>query len=124
MACGGTRGLRKVAVFVGMNFKTAYCTAHACPPEHFGGRVFRAVLHRRVLPAAVVLRMLNPDFFQADFELIRAAGEATNSNQLEEYLQEYRLDSCHLHWARRRGFLRVSTRRLRRLARSAWAKAK
>lgn len=118
------RYIRKVTAFAGMTFKTAYCTAHACPPEHFGRRVFRAVLHRRVLPASVALRMLNPDFFQADFDLIRAAGEATNAHQLEEYLQEYRLDSCHLHWARRRAFLRVSTRRLRRLARHTWANAR
>lgn len=106
-----------------MTFKNAYCAAHACPPEHFGARVFRAVLHRRVLPAAVVWRAINPDFFRADFELIHAAGEATDARQLEEHLQEYRLDSRNLHWARRCAFLRVSTRRLRRLARSTWASA-
>lgn len=107
-----------------MTFKTAYCTAHACPPEHFGRRVFLAALHGRALPAAWVLYLLKPGFFQADFELIRAAGEATDSRQLEEYLQEYRLDSHNLHWARRHAFLRVSTRRLRRLARGAWEASK
>lgn len=106
-----------------MTFKTAYCTAHACPPEHFDRQVFRAVLHRRGLPAAVLVRLVNPGFFQADFELIRAAGEATDSRQLEECLQDYRFDSRNLHWARRRVFLRVSTRRLRRLAHRTWANA-
>lgn len=107
-----------------MTFKTAYCAAHGCSPDAFGRQVFHSVLHRRVLPAAVVLRAINPRFFQADFELIRDAGEATNSRQLEEYLQEYRLDSRNLHWARRHVFLRVSTRRLRRLAHSTWAETK
>ncbi|HEY1111719.1 MAG TPA: hypothetical protein VGE76_23895 [Opitutaceae bacterium] len=106
-----------------MTFKAAYCTTHACPPEHFGSRVFRKVIHRRAMPAAIVLRTLNPDFFQADFELIQAAGEATDARQLEEHLQDYRLDSRNLRWARRCAFLRISTRRLRRLARKTWAQA-
>lgn len=107
-----------------MTFKTAYCTSLACPPEQFDQQVFRRILHRRILPAAVVLHAINPHFFQVDFELIRAAGEAADSRQLEEYLQEHRLDSRNLHWARRCAFLRVSTRRLRRLARQIWAEAK
>lgn len=112
-----------VASLAGMTFKTAYCTAHACPPEHFGRRVFRKVIHRRAMPASLVLWVLHPGFFQADFELIQAAGEAADARQLEEHLQDYRLDSRNLHWARRRAFLRISTRRLRRLAREAWAQA-
>lgn len=106
-----------------MTFKTAYCIAHRCPPERFGDRVFRTTLHRRTLPVALILRRLKSELFEADFELIRAAGDATDPRQLEEYVQEYRLDSRNLSWARRAALLRISTRRLRRLARSTWTSA-
>jgi hypothetical protein len=58
------------------------------------------------------------DYFSVDRELIRACGSVRSMGQLNEELAEYVVDHRNRGWLRRRARVRVSTQRLRRLARS------
>lgn len=71
------------------NFQEAYCAAHRCSPERFGWVVFRRCLHRHALLAAPFLRLWDPTFFQADFEVITAIGRATNQLDLQVLIDEF-----------------------------------
>lgn len=96
-----------------VDFRTAYCRAHGCPPERFTQDVFRQCLHVRVRPFATLLAWWKPKFFRDDFMLIDESALVTTRNELYSALTGYRED-CRM----RSGFLhnqlrfRVSGRRL------------
>lgn len=70
-------------------FREAYCAAHRCSPEQFGWAVFRRCLHRHALLVAPILRLGDPTFFQADFEVITAIGRATSQLELQVLIDEF-----------------------------------
>ena len=58
------------------------------------------------------------DCFLVDHESIRAFGSVRSKGPLNEELADYVVDRRNRGWWRRRARVRVSTQRLRRLARS------
>lgn len=95
-----------------------YAEKNHCPEADCERRLFLACLHRRAFFAfPSVITMFNPLFFSADHELIRAAARATSHAQLERAITDFQSDSRNYEWSRRRLGLRVSVRRLRRVAR-------
>jgi len=60
---------------------------------------------------------MESDYFNADRELIRGAGSAVTMAQVKEEIRDYFLTAHNGGWLRRIWSVRVSTNRLRRLAR-------
>ena len=92
-----------------------YCAQHRCTPASFRRRVFWSTLHRHALPFAPLLLLGN--HFTADHDLIAACGRAQSLRQIREELEDHRYHPQNTGWLRRRLALRISTHRLRRLAR-------
>ena len=92
-----------------------YCDRHRCTPRQFRRRVFWSALHRHALPLAPLL--LLSDHFAADRDLIFACGRARSMRDLGDDLAAHRYHPHNTGWLRQRLALRLSTHRLRRLAR-------
>ncbi len=101
--------------------KEIYCAETGCSDVRFAHRVFWSCLHGRARALAPLASMFRPDYFEPDRELIEAAGRARTMDQLDEEIRDYVADHRNLAWWRRRGKIRLSTRRLRSLARHALA---
>jgi hypothetical protein len=98
-----------------------YAEKNHCPEQDCARRLFHECLHRRAFLAfPSVIMMFNPLFFSADHELIQAACRATGLKQLERAVTDFQSDSRNYDWWRRRAGLRVSVRRLRRVARTCF----
>ncbi len=106
------------------SFKERYCAATGCAERAFTGQVLWACLYRGAWPWALWARFAAPEFFAADRELIDAVGGAKSLAQVERELRDFSTDSRNREWWRRVVRLRISTRRLRRLARRYLAAAK
>jgi hypothetical protein len=78
--------------------------------------VFWQSLHRHAIPLAPFLNLLNPDYFEIDRELINRAALARTIPELNEEIRDYAMDFRNQGGLRRMIGLRLSTRRLRKLA--------
>ena len=102
-------------------FAELYCTRNGCPPQAFRRRIFWRTLRWRAVPFAPLL--LLGEYFIADDELIDGCGRATRMQQICEEIQDHPFHPRSRGWLRRHAKVRVSTRRLRRLAESYLAKS-
>src|ERR1700690_4679924 len=98
-------------------FEEKYCEANHCSPDEFQRKIFWKCLHRHALPFVPFLLLFNPQYFAADFELIREVRRAVKMNQVWEEVREYFLSPKHYGWFRRKANIRLSARRLISLAR-------
>lgn len=96
-------------------WEEAYCDRHRCTPAQFRRRVFWFALHRHAVPLAPLL--LIGEHFAADHDLIIACGRVKTMRHIWEELEDHRCHPQNIGWLRRQAGLRVSTHRLRRLAR-------
>jgi len=94
-----------------------YCTEHRCAAARFDRRLFWRCLHRSALPIAPLALWLWPDRFQPDWELIRSAARCSSLRELDEEIRDFTTNSANQHWWRRVARLRLSTRRVRQVAR-------
>ena len=99
-----------------LSFQEKFCDAHHCTPEDFKRRVFWRCLRRHALPFAPILLLFKPGYFYCDWELITAAGCALSLNTVQAEIGEFFCDTRNRGWWRRRLEIRVSGRRLSRLA--------
>jgi hypothetical protein len=98
-------------------FEQIYSEANKCAPAEFSRRVFWECLHRRALPLAPFLLVLNRRYFEPDRQLIADVRRAERMEQVWEAVREYFADPRHTGWLRRKAEVRLSGRRLIRLAR-------
>jgi hypothetical protein len=98
-------------------FEERYCEANKCSPEEFSRKIFWKCLHRHALPLAPIILVLNPRYFDADWELIREIRRAERMNQVWEEVREYFMNPKHVGWLRRKANIRLSARRVINLAR-------
>ena len=96
-------------------FEESYCDRHRCTPAQFRRWVFWSTLHRHALPIAPLL--LIGDHFSADFGLISSCGRAQTQQHIVEEMEDHRYHPLNTGWLRLGLGLRVSTHRLRKLAR-------
>ena len=94
-----------------------YCEMNKCSPEEFPRKIFWKCLHRHALPLAPFILVLNPRYFDADWELIREIRRAERMNQVWEEVREYFMNPKHVGWLRRRANVRLSARRVINVAR-------
>lgn len=104
-------------------FQENYCASRGCAGEEFTSHLFWRCLHRHALPLAPLVAVLQPDFFAADRELIMLAGRARTMQELNEEIRDFMHDTRNNRWWRMRAQVRVSTQRLRRVARHYLADA-
>jgi hypothetical protein len=104
-------------------FAELYCDRHAKAAEHFERAVLRRCLHLPARPLVPALRVIHPDFFAPDLELIRSVGRLRRDSDFSLEVQGFRDHPGNQHWLRRHLRLRISTRRLRRLLRDTLAGA-
>ncbi len=93
----------------------SFCAHHRVPSELFES----AILHRCLYPQARLLKhvllLLNADYFEADLELIRAAGQLTRASGFAAEVAEYNYHAANSGRLRREWKLRLSVTRLREL---------
>ena len=100
-----------------MTLREKYCSEYGCDEREFATRVFRRCLHRRLVPFASLVALLRPDYFAPDWELVRRAGAVRSLAELAEEVGDFRNDARNQRGWRARLRMRLSTRRLQRLAR-------
>lgn len=96
-------------------FSEAYCRLHDIPADRFE----RAVLARALYPHARLLapfiRMLWPQHFAADLDLVRGAGQLRRVRDFSLETLDYSHHPANQGGLRRLFRLRASTQRLRRI---------
>ena len=85
--------------------------------ENFNEHLFWRCLHRHAVLLAPLFARLNANYFAPDRDLIARAALARTMPELNEEIRGFIDDVRNRCWLRRRGRVRVSTRRLRREAR-------
>jgi len=101
---------------VTMTFAEAYCLVAGCPESRFARKVFWSCLHGPAIPLVPVITLLQPGYFNVEAQLIAHAGRATSLRLVDEEIRVFRSEFANQRWPRRGLRLRISTRRLRRLA--------
>ena len=102
-------------------FAQLYCAQTGCAPHKFRQRIFWRTLHWHAVPLAPLL--LISDYFESDRDLIDACSHATHMQQIHEEIRDHPVNPHHGRWLHRYARVRISTRRLRRLAARYLAKA-
>ena len=96
-------------------FAELFCERYCVSPDHYARAVFWRCVHRRALVFVPILRLLSPDYFAPDFELIRDAGRLTRASGLHDDLADFYSHPRNVGFVRRRLRLRISIGRLTRL---------
>jgi hypothetical protein len=96
-------------------FAACYCALHGIAPDRFAGHCLPRVLYAHARLARPWVAAVDPDFFEADLALLRAAGELRGPRDFAACCSEYRLQLARRSFARRRLRIRISLRRLYRL---------
>lgn len=96
-----------------------YCQKHAVAEADFARAVLLATLHAPYRWIAPLLLAWSPERFAVDLELINCCGQLKRRRDLEAELAEYVFDERNRGFWRRTLRQRISTRRLRRLFKSA-----
>lgn len=105
----------KIADTAGMKtFEEVFRERHRCSAMEFRRRVFWHSLHPHAVPLAPLF--LVSAHFTPERALISGCAQARSMRALLEELDSYLRDPANGHWLRRRCGLRLSTRRLRKLA--------
>ena len=105
-----------------LTFAELYCARNSCSPHEFQRRVFWRTLHWHAVLLAPLLMI--SDYFESDQELIEACARATRMKQIHEEIRDKPVHLNRGHWLHRHANLRISTRRLRRLAARYLAKSR
>jgi hypothetical protein len=95
-------------------FAELYCAQHDCSPLEVERRIFWRTLHRHAVPVAPLL--LWGSYFESDRSLLAACARATTLAQIHEEIQIHPVHAHHGRWLHRHARVRISARRLRRLA--------
>ncbi len=98
-------------------FKQIYCEEHRCQPPAFFQKIFWRCLPPLAIPFVPFVGGMQSGYFDADRELIRAVGTATSMAEVRDEIRDYFSHPQNRGWLRRVWNIRVSTHRLKRLAR-------
>ncbi|MBI4625606.1 MAG: hypothetical protein HY736_20600 [Verrucomicrobia bacterium] len=93
-------------------FSELFCQRHHIAPERFVRAMFWRCLHRRTWIFVPFIRLVDDDYFSADYDLIRGVGRITKASDLADELADFYSHPRNHTFARRRLGLRVSVGRL------------
>jgi hypothetical protein len=106
------------------NFRAHFCERFACPADQYEQQLFAHSLHRHAVPFARILAGLSPEFFREDLGFICDLASATSRSEvLTELNRFYGRNVRDQNWLRRTFSLRVSGKRVQRLARRLFSAA-
>lgn len=97
--------------------REAFCEKYDCPESQFVDQAFNRCLpfHAHLLrPFCFVT---NPGHFDADIDLLQGVASATTMNRVREEITDYFTHYKNRGWLRQRAHVRISTRKLKLLAR-------
>ena len=100
-------------------FATSYCSQHRIPAVEFERVVLRRILYPHARLLAPLIRAIQPEYFSAELELVRAVGSIRHLRNFHAACADYRLQLKHAGAARRLLRLRGSARALFHLAEDA-----
>ncbi len=106
-----------------MTLAEAYRRTTGVSEARVARRMFWSCLHRRAIPLVPVLSTLFPGYFLPEAQLLAQVGRARSLAAVDEEIRVFRHQDENQGWLRRRARLRLSTRRLRRMAAAAFAQA-
>lgn len=106
-----------------MTLAEAYALTTGVPEVRFARRLFWRCLHRRALPWVPLLATVRPGYFQVEAQLLAQVGRARNLAAVDEEIRIFHHQDVSHRWLRRQLKLRLSTRRLRRIAVIAFTQA-
>lgn len=98
-------------------FAELFCAHYQIPLERFAGALLRRGLHRRAWILLPLLPLLKSQYLVPDYEFIRDIGQLRSLRELPDAIADFRSHPANLRFARRRLYLRMSTRRVSRLVR-------
>ena len=105
---------------LGLTFQERYCLATRCKPEGYEWRVLRECRHFRARVPYFLVKWLAPHLFNEDLALIRQVATATSFSDfcwdVQAHWQRY---PARGYW-RRRWHLRLSQKRLLKLAQATF----
>lgn len=102
-------------------FAELFCERYRVHPDRFNRAVFWRCLHRRAWLVAPFLRVLSPNYFAADYDLIRDIGRLTRAGALGDDLADFYSHPRNIGFARRRLKFRLSIRRVTKLVNGVFA---
>ncbi len=98
------------------SFREAYCQQAGCRDSDYPTRLFRQILYRHALLVASGLRLIKPEHFAIDEELVEMAGNARNWDEFNQAIESHAFSNkLRGGFMRRQLRLRVSGQRLSRI---------
>jgi hypothetical protein len=97
-------------------FEEAFCEEHRCDRARFLRKVFWQTLPWRAVLFAPFLGGFNSRYFAADRELVYGVSRAVYMGQVREEIRDYFSNSQNRGWLRTVANVRISSQRLKRLA--------
>lgn len=101
-------------------FAERFCQSHGIEENRFESTVFRLILYRRTWLFVPILRFIDPNYFEADFEFIRNVGALRELKKFRNLAWDYTDHPMNHWWPRRLLRLRVSSHRMLRLVKPAF----
>lgn len=101
-----------------MTFEEAFVLTHHCDVRSFRRRVFWSCIPGPAVPAMAMLHFIYPGYCRADFNLITGVAEAQSVDEIRRELRYYFAEPANRRWSRRVAKVRLSARRMIRLARN------
>ncbi len=101
------------------SFEARFCREHGLSPDRYEKTVFKRALYPHARWLYALIRLVSPDHFVADLDLVRNVAKLTRLRDFNTEVQEFVHHPANTGAARRTFNLRVSTKRLRRLVKAA-----
>ena len=98
-------------------FESCYCARHGCSPEAFARKVMLHSMPPPYRPLAAVIALVSPKVFAEDLRLVQYCGEATSMRRIRDEIAGHFSDAGYWSFWRRRLNFRMSTARLKEIAR-------
>jgi hypothetical protein len=99
------------------SFEQLYCERNGCDVRRFRRQLFLAILPWQARLAIPLVGGCRGRYFAPDQNLIAAVGEAKALRCVTEEIRDFFMDPENSRWIRRVARVRVSTTRLREIAR-------
>ena len=70
-------------------FKHVFCETFGCSDAEFERALFRRTLFPHAIPLALIVRVIKPDVFREDFELISDIGRSENADSFRQEISYF-----------------------------------
>lgn len=101
------------------SFEARFCRERGLSPDRYEQTVLKHALYPHARWLYGLIRLVSPDHFVADLDLVRNVAKLTRLRDFNTEVQEFVHHPANTGAARRTFNLRVSTKRLRRLVKAA-----